>query len=702
MTLLNTKQPLDSVALGVMWTRLESIAEEGNLTIVRTSLSPIVTESKDSSCVIVNANGDLLVGGGLIEFHYGAAATSVRSVLQAFGSDINDGDVFFGNDTYAGVAIHPSDVVVMRPVFHDGVLAAWIVNSAHMVDLGGMVFGSYAPDATECYQESIRFPPVRLSAVGVEQRDVWAIIRNNIRLPDLIEADLRALSAGCFVAAQKLQELIRAGGGVAAFHRSANDMYDLVAREFGRRVRRIESGRYEYTTGTDWEPEYFPVPCRLTLENGRLVFDFEGSAPQAQHFFNTRPYVVAAVLVPHIRNILAHDLPLNQAIYDAVELRCPEGTIVNALKPSPNAFANGDAAHCAMNAGVGCLQLAIAASDDPPTEISSYGEMCYSVFSNWSFSRDGQIDGGAIIDGITMGGPGRASADGVDGCQSALGLHNIIETIEVEVFESWYPILLEERRVRPDVGGAGRRRGGAGLYSRFRPYGVERITGTILGQSQNRPALGMSGGMPGDRIGIEINRGDGLVEDISAHAVNVVLTPKDTVTFLVANGGGIGDPLDRDPQLVADDVAAHRLFAAQAAEVYGVVVDGGVVDAAATGNCRADILKNRLARAEPAAKPIPDTAIDQGKEHALYPGVVQRGGMAFSVRTGAPLARAPDHWTDGCPVMTTRQPTRLKYGASIKAYLDPRSGNTLYVDYVFDGASRTIGVWPDRWTRHAN
>ncbi len=210
---------VDPITLEVLRTRLEAISDESAMTIERTAISPVVTESKDYSATLLDGEGDLISGGGRIEYHFGAAQNAVRSTIARHGATIAAGDVFLANDPHNGGGLHAQDVMVQQPVFVDGEMVAWVVNSAHLMDMGGMVMGSWAPAATECFQEAIRFPPVRLFRAGVEEVDVWAIFRNNVRISALVEMDLRALVAGCHVAEDKLIEVI-GGMGVAPFGRA--------------------------------------------------------------------------------------------------------------------------------------------------------------------------------------------------------------------------------------------------------------------------------------------------------------------------------------------------------------------------------------------------------------------------------------------------------------------------------------------------
>jgi N-methylhydantoinase B len=207
-----TDSAFDAIALEVFRTRLQAVAEEGATTIERTACSPTIAESRDCSCSLLDAEGRLIVGGGAVAHHFGACSHAVRFTLAQHGDSIAPGDVFIANDPHNGGGLHYMDVVVQRPIFHDGKLIAWVANSGHMIDVGGMTFGSWSPAATECYQEALRLPPVRLFRQGVEERDVWAILRNNIRVPLLVEMDIRSLVAGCQVVHDKISSMAETSG----------------------------------------------------------------------------------------------------------------------------------------------------------------------------------------------------------------------------------------------------------------------------------------------------------------------------------------------------------------------------------------------------------------------------------------------------------------------------------------------------------
>src|SRR3954447_12572901 len=251
---------LDAIVLEVIRCKLQAIADDGARTIVRTAVSPVVADSADCSCSIYDASGALLAGGGAVTTHFHTGCNGVAKILELHGDTLAPGDVFLVNDPYCGGGFHAQDVYVHMPVFAEDALIAWIGVSAHMMDMGGSVLGSFSPTATECYQEALRFPPVRLSRAGEEQGDVWAILRNNVRLSDLVEIDLRSLVSGCYVTQQGVVRLAEEYGRKTLAEASA-ELIRLTEREMRRRISQLEPGTYSFVSWSEWTAEYFKVPC---------------------------------------------------------------------------------------------------------------------------------------------------------------------------------------------------------------------------------------------------------------------------------------------------------------------------------------------------------------------------------------------------------------------------------------------------------
>jgi N-methylhydantoinase B len=443
------------------------------------------------------------------------------------------------------------------------------------------------------------------------------------------------------------------------------------------------------------------VPCELTVDGDRLIFDYEGAAPQTNHFFNTKPYIILSELAVMLSWRLAPDLPFNEGIFAPLELRCPEGTVVNALPPAPISAAHMHIALNAADVAVQAFTLALAASPAAPQRRHLVGPGFESAIGNnlWSWTLpDGTADAYLVIDGNWVGGSAGCARDGLDLGRNLVGTRLEGAFPDLEVLESWYPLLFSGRRARSGPEGAGVHRAGGGNHLEFRPHGIEEMTGTMFGMRRHLPLPGLAGGAPGATNQFLVHRADGSVEQVGANESGIHVGADDWFEMRLPNGGGYGDPLDRDPDAVIADVLEGRFSVGDARTVYGVIVVDGVVDDVATDATRGELRAARLTAAQPPARPAPDAPVldADGARMPLYPGVVQQGAVAYAERSGAPLAVSPDHWTDGCPVLVESRDTG---GPEVVArtYLDPASGRALHTEVALDGAPRTFETSPTRW-----
>ncbi len=694
---------IDPIELEILRTRLEAVAEQAALAVEHTAVSPAVTESKDYSVTLLDAAGALILGAGTVLYHFGAAAHAVRSTISRHGNTIRPGDVFISNDPHNGGGLHPQDVMVQRPVHLGGRLVAWVGISAHMMDMGGMVMGSFAPHATECYQEALRVPPVRLFRGGEEVTDVWDIFRSNVRLAKLVEMDLRGLVAGCHFANERVSAIVDAVG-VDTFERSLAAIRELTEEELHRRVERIADGTYRTTSWTEFDRDFYEIPCTLTVNGGRMTFDFAGASAQTDHFFNSKPYIIASELGVMLANFLAPDLPYNEGIFAVFELRCPDGTIVNCKPPAPIGAAHMHVGLNASTVALAAVHLALGSSPDAPARRNMSGPSGDSAIGNqvWSWALpDGTADAFIALDGNWVGGPAGGGRDGRDLMMSAVGSAARGAFADVEVLESWFPLLFLERRTRAGADGAGTNRAGGGNQFSFRTHGIPAMSGTLFGMRRWLPLNGLAGGQPGACAEFLVHRADGSATMVDVNVSGVHVGDDEWFQIRLPNCGGFGDPLERDPHEVAADVNDDRFDRESADAVYGVrLLADGIVDEPSTRQRRAEIRADRLRRAAPAPRPVDvasaPTPSDPGQP--LYPGVVQRGALAVSEASGALLAVAPDHWTDGCPVITERRWDETGPDVVFRTYLDPDTGRALHVEVALGDAPRSFLVNPDRWS----
>src|SRR5262249_2189459 len=202
-----------------------------------------------------------------------------------FSGRIAPGDVFLANDPHDGGGLPLQDVVVMRPIFRGRARIGWASASGHMIDMGGLVPGSFAPNARECYQEGVRVPPVRILRGGEPVADVWSLLLNNVRQRDVVEMGLKSLGARRHVAAEEVRE--REGEyGPVALRGAFAAIRRLSARVVRERLRLVPRGEYVHQGWTEFDEEAFLVRCTLRVRPDVLEFDFTGSSPQCPYFFN--------------------------------------------------------------------------------------------------------------------------------------------------------------------------------------------------------------------------------------------------------------------------------------------------------------------------------------------------------------------------------------------------------------------------------
>lgn len=690
----------DPIAPELLRSRLEAIGQEAGAAVQQTAISPIVTESKDYSVTILDAEGSVISAYGLIEIHYGAVMHAVRTTIRVHGSTIAEGDVFIANDPHSGGGLHPQDVVIQRPVFVDGQCVAWVALAAHMMDMGGMVPGSSAVAATECYQEALRLPPVRLIRQHVECEDIWNIFRINVRSSDLIEMDMRSLVIGGAVAEAKLIELIR-DMGIGAFRSASNALLVGVMRVLRERISRLEDGLYFSTAWIEWDNDVMRVPCTMEVRGDRLIFDLSEAPPQVPSFINSKEYIIRAQIGPRMRQLLAPGLPFNQPVLDIVEIISKPGTLVNSVSPAPIAAAHMDAAMAVFTAVGQCMQMALHASPNAAERdratapaLAAYGT------GRWTYlDHSGTRRVYTLIDGAFSGSPAAGEMDGLDIKSSQVPGGNQLEFADVEILEAAYPLLFHERRATTGDHGYGKFRSGAGCQESFEAHNTDTLMGNMTGTRAWFPTAGSAGGMPGATMRYFVHRAGGQTEPVDIHQVGLALARGDVFEMFCASGGGYGDPLDRDAEAVHRDLQEDRLEPAIASEVYGVALtDAGDLDLAATEMRREAMRRERLASARPAVRPALGGADPAEPALPLYPGVVQRGNLALSEWSGAVLAIAPGSWLDGCP--TLDMPIDERAGGTIaRAHLDPVSGRMLFVDVIRKGDSPSIAVCPDRWAK---
>ena len=555
--------PIDPITLEVLRNRFDTIAEEMEVTLLRSSYSIIVKEGSDASSALFDAEGQTIAQATSIPGHLGMLIPSVNRILRSFPTaTMREGDAYILNDPYDG-GTHLPDVTMVVPVLHGGRVVALGCTMTHHQDMGGKSPGSIPTDSTEIFQEGLILPPVKFYDAGRPVEAIHEIIRRNVRIPDIVMGDFQAqLAAGC-VAQVRFNELV-ARSGLETVLAAKTALFDRAEAMTRAAVAAIPDGAYRFVDvldndGVDLDRRV-EIAATVTIRGSDFLVDFTGTSPQCRGPMNSVPSSTTASVYYVLRAIADPHIPNNAGCYRPVRVTLPPGTLVNPVPPAPV---------CARTATVKriCDVLFGALVQAMPDRIPAApgGELVVMGV--------GGIDprtGKAYVTSelATCGYGARSAKDGID----------LIETdatnamnIPAEAIEAAAPIRIGRFGIRSDSGGGGRFRGGCGMDKVWEVVRGE-ASFSYRGERHFESPWGLFGGLPGQRAEARIVRADGRVEPIPSKAT-FILRAGERLEFLSAGGAGHGDPLERPPQSVLEDLHDRKVSAATAEAVYGVVLD---------------------------------------------------------------------------------------------------------------------------------
>jgi N-methylhydantoinase B/oxoprolinase/acetone carboxylase alpha subunit len=527
--------PLDAlgpIEIEVIRNALTAAAAEMDVTIWRTSRSTIVRELLDYSTAVFDADGDNLAQSARIPSHLNSMTHALRTLLaEHVKPDAwEEGDVVIFNDPYCG-GQHLPDILAFRPVFHDGRRIAFVGTLCHHIDVGGLAAGSYAAKALEIFQEGLRIPPVKLIARGVRNEAVFAMIRQNVRKPDLLMGDLASQLASLDVGAAAITRLARRFGAAAVVEAGQRI---LAMSEGGMRaaIARMPDGTYEFQDFLDDDGIELGKPIRLhvklTIAGDEAVVDVSGCSPQVAGPVNATLASTNAAVMFALMCCADPSLHMSAGCYRPIRVIAPEGLVVNARHPAPVAHRIA-ATHRLLNAMMGALHQAV------PHMIPAayYGNSYVTTFQTVA-------EGGAreVLVEIEIGGSGaHPTKDGVNAFAS--GMHNNAN-IPVEMIEAQLPLTVLRYALRAGSGGAGEHRGGLGLVREWRVDSPRCFFTANMDRFDHAP-YGLAGGGPAARGVLALTR-DGIETPIPPKTDNLALRCGDVVRLETSGGGGFGPP----------------------------------------------------------------------------------------------------------------------------------------------------------------
>ncbi|MFQ5565726.1 MAG: hydantoinase B/oxoprolinase family protein [Paracoccaceae bacterium] len=538
---------LDPVTLAILKGRLEQVADEMDATLFRSAFNPIIAEAHDASHGIYDAeSGDTLVQGksGLPIF-VGVMAFGVKAVIDKAGCQggARDGDVWIFNDPYDG-GTHLSDLRLVRPYFRDGRVFCWLASVGHWHDVGGNVPGNYNPAATECFQEGVLIPPVKLYDRGELRQDVVDILMANSRLPGSAYGDLNGQINALDLGVKRLDALL-GEYGEATVAGALGELKARAARLMRAEIAALPDGT---VSAEDWLDNDgtvdapLKVALDLTIEGDRMVMDFSRSAPGCRGPVNiSRSTTIAACYVA-LKHVFG-EVPANAGVLEPIEFRITPGSILAAEAPKPV----GGYTETILRL-IDLVFQTVAQIAPERSNGCAYGTI--NALSIAGHRADGRR--WVMFSFFGGGHGGHPEGDGLNHGNAPISTATIPP---LEILEAAYPVKFTQWALRPDSGGAGKHRGGLGAIYEIELL-EEEATAFLFGDRGKFPPRGVAGGEDAAMTRFTFPGPDGPTQPpMASKIVDVPLRRGDRVRLETPGGGGYGDVIERPGEAWERDLA---------------------------------------------------------------------------------------------------------------------------------------------------
>lgn len=547
---------LSEVILGAC----RALVDEADDLLERASMGMVIRESRDYCSVVCDPHGQVIATGSRdLPAFVGSIQFSVKGVIDWIGvENFLPGDVYIVNCPWVG-GTHFNDVRLIAPVYANEVLIGYVGAAGHVADIGGMNPGSFAIKAPNSYAEGLRIVPVVFYRNGRLNADVWKLIMANIRLQATTEGDLRAMLAAIHRASDRLTELAERHGA-DVLEQWMDEYQAYGAQTLRMQLAKLPKGEYEWTDWIDADPvtgEPLRIHLSLKVTDEKMIFDFDGSSPQAQGAANATIASTAAIVYVATTYVFP-ELTFNYGMMQGLEVIVPPGTVVNATYPTPvSAMATTTfdiVAACVFGALSKVVpSRAMAASYNLQSLIvAGYDERWHAEYVTYSW------------------GPGGWGASEHTDGRVGMALYTTTTTsIPCEDEERRVPFVIEEWSIVPDSGGAGRRRGGNCLRRVFR-FEQDAVLTSLAGRGKF-PIWGLFEGQPGEAQSAVLATADGTRE-VGLLADNIRVGAGDRLIYKNGGGGGYGDPSQREPELVLEDVLDGWVTPDKARDSYRVAL----------------------------------------------------------------------------------------------------------------------------------
>ena len=568
----------DPITLEILWRRLISIVDEADSAVSRTAFSSLLRDAHDYTCMFTDQKGrELAQGSFATPGQSGAMALGIKNLVTKLPVDTyKPGDVFITNDPWA-LAGHLNDVCVMSPIFYKDKLVAFTACVFHHSDIGGRV----SSDNHDVFEEGLFIPLVKLYDGGVLNQSVMDMIRWNVRTRDEVVGDIRSQIAANHVCAEKIGQMLKETQ-LEGLDDLADQIIDRTEKSMREEIEKIPDGIYraEGIVEQMKGKENVVIKARIEVRGSDILVDLDGSSPQVNWGGNVVFNFTYAYVFMAMKSIFGPDVPNNDGCARPITLRAPEGSVVNCKFPAAVAarlVIGHFLTEIMYRALSGVLpDKVIAASGGTPAQMNVF----------YGKRNDARPWHSVIIRGGGMG-----ASSNKDGNYVYIFPANGANT-PIEIFESDTPLLVENRELLTNSGGPGKMKGGLGQREVFRVPDDKYapIPPVNLGIQAGRhihPPEGLFGGKHGSKAQFLVNGAPGNPFGLTQ------LKPGDVVTIDAAGGGGYGNPLERELEMVVSDVMEGYVSLERAKEDYGVVIDPKTmkVDEEATKKLRDSLRK---------------------------------------------------------------------------------------------------------------
>ncbi len=559
-----TGRAIDAVALEVLWNRLISIVNEQAAALMHASFTTVVREAGDLSAGVFDRAGNMLAQAVTgTPGHINTMANCVRHFVKQHPIDtLKPGDSLLTNDPWLGSG-HLHDITVVTPVFYRGKGVGWFANTCHAMDIGGRTLGA---GARQVYEEGLNIPIVKLFSEGEINRDLIAIVRANVRVPDQVVGDLYAQQAGNDVGAVKLIQALE-NYDLADLEGLSTLILDRSEAATREAISAIADGVYEDEVEIDGYDDPLVIRAKVIVKDRSLIVDYTGTSPQVDRGINVVYNYTHAYTTYPLKCAISPHIPNNEGSFRPIAVIAPEGCILNAQFPCA-VGARHLVGHFLSQPLFGALSQAI------PDRVIADGSA-----GLWNTQLEGIDRHGERFAYIFFSAGGMGARPNDDGI-SATAFPSGIKGVPAEAIESVSPVIMHRRALIPNSGGAGTFRGGLGQEM---VLSIDSDHPTLHSCMYDRTRCAPRGFLGGrDGMCGELFLSDGTVLPPKGR---YELQPGQSVTLRIPGGGGYGSPDARDPKKVLEDVKQNRISVASARADYRVVIssdDPREVDVEAT------------------------------------------------------------------------------------------------------------------------